>query len=293
MFGQIEIRLNELTPEQIAQYHEQGFLVIEGAVSSGTCDLLKSRINERLEEFDPNSIRSIFTTKEQDRQTDDYFLKSAERISYFFEEEAFDEHGELRQDKVLSINKIGHALHDKDELFADFSLSPIWATILKQLGMKKPLAAQSMYIFKQPNIGGEVNCHQDSTFLFTRPMSVIGLWFAIEDATLENGCLWGVPQGHKQGLEKRFERVSEGESAMKMTKLSDVDWPDEALVPLEVPKGSMVVLNGEFPHLSHANRSAQSRHAYALHAIDGDCEYPKTNWLLRHGRTFPEFRHNN
>ncbi|TDO97250.1 phytanoyl-CoA dioxygenase family protein [Marinomonas balearica] len=293
MSRKVEVLLRALTPEQVSLYHEQGYLVVEGAVSANTCDQLKSRISEMLDVFDPDSIRSIFTTKEQSRQTDNYFLESAENISYFFEEEAFDDDGELKQDKSLSINKIGHALHDKDVLFSDFSLHPSWGSILHQLGMKQPLAAQSMYIFKQPNIGGEVNCHQDSTFLFTKPMSVIGLWFAIEDATLENGCLWGVPGGHKQGLEKRFERVSEGSTKMQMTKLADVAWDKEALLSLEVPKGSLVILNGEFPHLSYANRSKRSRHAYALHAVDGECEYPESNWLLRQNRSFPRFRQNN
>ena len=55
-----------------------------------------------------------------------------------------------------------------------------------------------MYIFKQPNIGGEVTCHQDSTFLYTEPIDIVGLWFALEDATIENGCLWAIPGGHRQ-----------------------------------------------------------------------------------------------
>ena len=42
-----------------------------------------------------------------------------------------------------------------------------------------------MYIFKQPKIGGEVVCHQDSTFLYTEPESAVGFWVAIEDATIE------------------------------------------------------------------------------------------------------------
>jgi hypothetical protein len=49
---------------------------------------------------------------------------------------------------------------------------------------------QSMYIFKQPRIGGPVDAHQDSTFLYTTPQSVTGFWWAVEDATLNNGCLY-------------------------------------------------------------------------------------------------------
>jgi phytanoyl-CoA hydroxylase len=50
-----------------------------------------------------------------------------------------------------------------------------------------------MYIFKQPFIGGEIDCHQDSTFLYTDPLSCIGFWFALEDATVDNGCLYAIP----------------------------------------------------------------------------------------------------
>ena len=62
-----------------------------------------------------------------------------------------------------------------------------------------------MYIFKQPHIGGEVTCHQDSTFLYTKPESAVGFWVALEDATIENGCLW-VSRGvrHKGPLRKLF-----------------------------------------------------------------------------------------
>ncbi len=63
-----------------------------------------------------------------------------------------------------------------------------------------------MYIFKQPLIGGEVGCHQDATFLYTDPMTVTGFWFAIEDATLDNGCLWAAPGGHRGPLRQVFKR---------------------------------------------------------------------------------------
>jgi phytanoyl-CoA hydroxylase len=292
MINEIELELNviEMTPMQVDQYHSKGYLVLESVVPESICDALKARMALLMKSFEPEAVRSIFTTNEQSRHTDRYFMESADKVSFFFEEEAFDEAGQLKQPLELSINKVGHGLHSQDALFNAFSLSPVWATLLQRLGMKDPRAAQSMYIFKQPGIGGEVNCHQDSTFLYTSPMSVIGLWFAVEEATLENGCLWGIPEGHKQGLLKRFERVQPNAVETKMVTLKEHVWNADELVALPVPKGSLVILNGEFPHLSYANRSDKSRHAYAIHAVDNVCDYPELNWLqAQQGQSFLPF----
>jgi phytanoyl-CoA hydroxylase len=53
------------------------------------------------------------------------------------------------------------------------------------------------------------------------------------------------------------------------------------MVPLEVPKGSCIVLHGLLPHASSANRSPRSRHAYSLHVIDAQATYRADNWLRR------------
>jgi hypothetical protein len=71
----------------------------------------------------------------------------------------------------LSINKIGHAQHDLDPVFEQFTYTPQLAEVAHDIGLHDPLALQSMYIFKQPDIGGEVGCHQDATFLYTDPIA--------------------------------------------------------------------------------------------------------------------------
>ena len=134
-----------------------------------------------------------------------------------------------------------------------------------------------MYIFKQPNIGGEVVCHQDSTFLYTEPDSVIGFWFALEDANIDNGCLWVASGGHKGSLRKLFTKEN---NQMKMITLDHTPF-EETTTPVEVKKGTLVLLHGRLPHYSRENTSNKSRHAYTLHVVDGDKNYPKTNWLQR------------
>src|SRR3546814_20060658 len=86
-----------------------------------------------------------------------------------------------------------------------------------------------MYIFKQPRIGGEVGWHQDSTFLYPEPPSVVGLWFALEDAPLEHGCLWALPGGHKGQLRESWRRraPAEGDAAQTMERRQAAHWRSE------------------------------------------------------------------
>lgn len=264
---------------QRAQYDRDGFLVLSDFVDAASCEQLRARASELVDDFDASGMVSIFSTREQNRLSDDYFLTSGDKIRCFFEEEAFLADGTLKQKKEQSINKIGHALQDLDPVFNKFSRSPKVAQLVSDLGIDKPLLLQGMYIFKQPNIGGEVTCHQDSTFLYTEPQAIVGLWFALEEATIENGCLWAIPGGHTVGLKSRWLRNEAG--GLKFDFFDESPWPEEKLVPLEVKQGSLIILNGLLPHKSLANRSSKSRHAYTLHVISADSRYPETNWLQR------------
>jgi phytanoyl-CoA hydroxylase len=268
-----------LTAEQLELYQTQGFLIIEGFAEERECDVLRARAEELVQGFEPTEIVSIFSTHEQNRMADEYFMTSGDKIRFFFEENAFRPEGTLKQSKERSINKIGHALHDLDPVFNQFSRSGKVKEIARAIGFAQPYLVQSMYIFKQPNIGGEVTCHQDSTFIYTESTDIVGLWFALEDATGENGCLWAIPGGHKRGLKSRWLRSQEG--PMKFDVYDSEPWPEDELIPLEVTKGSLILLNGLLPHRSFENRSPRSRHAYTLHLIHADAKYPADNWLQR------------
>lgn len=273
-----------LTAEQVAAYDRDGFLVVEDFAAKEDGAALIERADELMRTADLSEVRTIFTTKEQERVSDDYFLGSGGEIRFFFEEEAFAPDGTLRQPIEDSINKIGHALHDLDPVFDRFSRQPALAEVAADLGLDDALLVQSMYLCKQPRIGGEVGCHQDATFLYTDPITVTGFWFALEDATVDNGCLWAAPGGHRTSLRKLFKRRADGPGT-EFEVLDDAPLPDPhepgALVPLETPAGTLVVLNGTLPHGSDENRSARSRHAYSLHCIRASAAYPSWNWLQR------------
>ena len=262
-----------------AFFAEQGFLVLENWASAEDCTELIQRAEELVAEFDPGEVKTVFSTRDQGHKAAEYFQTSGDKIRFFFEEDAFDQYGNLTRPKQLAINKIGHALHDLDPVFERFSRQPKLAALARSLGLQKPLLLQSMYIFKQPFIGGEVNCHQDSTFLYTEPLSCIGFWFALQDATRDNGCLWAVPGRH--ALRQRFRYRDYWGGELVMETLDSTPLPSDQAVPLEAPMGTLVVLDGLLPHFSGANRSPYSRHAYTLHLINGVCQYPADNWLRR------------
>ncbi|GAB2296964.1 hypothetical protein Dimus_031068 [Dionaea muscipula] len=269
--------IGNLSAEQLQSFNSQGFLVIESFASPEEIESLRNRVDELLDEFDCSSS-VIFSTKNHSHAKDNYFYDSAENISFFFEEKAFDDEGKLKQPKKLSINKVGHALHELDPTFRKVSYSEKVSSLLSSLGYKRPVIIQSMYIFKQPGIGGEVVPHQDNSFLYTEPTTCTGLWLALEDATIRNGCLWADPGSHKKGLVRRFVRGDDGVYFDRPSPSYD----QKNFVPIEVKAGSLVVIHGDLIHQSFENQSSTSRHAYSLHVVDTDgCSWAEDNWIRR------------
>ena len=263
----------------LEQFNRDGYLVLENFNSPEECDALMNRARELSEEFHLKGKASDFETGSQTKTSDDYFLDSGDKISFFFEKDAFDETGELKKDLFHSLNKIGHAMHDLDPVFNQFSRSPQLKQLSADLELENQLVIQSMFIFKHARIGGVVDVHQDATFLYTEPASCIGFWFALEDATRENGCLWAKPGGHQTSLRSWFRRKQGG--GTEMVEFDPTPMSMDDMIPLEVQKGSCIVLHGHLPHYSLPNTSGKSRMAYAIHTINKHAVYPAENWLHR------------
>ena len=257
------------------RFTEDGYAVFPGFKTQRELAGLRARA-EAIARENASEPVSIFSTNDQARKSDEYFLTSGDKIRCFFEEDG------------TTVNKIGHAMHDLDPVFERFSHEARLAEIAARAGLTEPALYQSMYIFKQPRVGGVVDWHQDATFLRTDPVSVTAFWFALDDADRTNGCLWVQPGGHRLPLRSRFV-VRDGKAGLET--LDATPWPDlTQAVPVEVEAGTLVVFNGLLPHYSAPNTSERPRHAYTLHAVDARAAYASDNWLQRPGLPLRGFR---
>tara|TARA_B100000029_G_scaffold258030_1_gene254744 strand:+ start:121 stop:975 length:855 start_codon:yes stop_codon:yes gene_type:complete len=271
-----------LAEEQRAAWDRDGYVVLPEFVAPRLLGDLRDRIDAIVAGYAdgglPDGAATVFSTTEQTHAQDDWFLTSADVIRPFFEDGAFDATGCLAVPLDRALNKLGHAMHDLDPVFDRFSRTSTLASLADDLGFVDPLLLQSMVIFKPPQIGGEVVCHCDHTFLWTEPRSVVGFWFALDDATVDNGCMWAIPGGHLDGARTRFRREGIGTTT---DVLDPTPYDMDALVPLEVAAGTCIAFHGCLPHWSAPNTSDRPRLAYTLHVIDGTADYLADNWLQR------------
>lgn len=262
-------------------FERDGFAVFPNAFDPTTLSQLRGQVDRLVDDFDPAGVATVFSTDhEQGHARDDYFLTSGDKIRFFFEDGVLGDDGELQVNKSDALNKIGHAIHDLDPAFDEFCRSDPFRNAAATVGMTNPLLLQSMIIFKNSLVGGEVTPHTDHTFLWTEPQSVIGFWLAVDEATQENGCLWALPGGHTIPVKSRFSRNAEG-TGTEMDVFDDTAYPDDGWVPLEAEPGTLIALHGTLPHRSAPNTSPKPRLAFTLHCIEADAEWASSNWLQR------------
>lgn len=132
---------------------------------------------------------------------------------------------------------------------------------------------QSMLFVKAAGKPGQA-WHQDEDYIPTRDRSLTGVWLALDDATVENGCLWVIPGSHKPGVlwPMHFHEDIRFDCAWESY---DFPYRDEDAVPVEVKAGSLVVFNGYTLHRSLPNKAqAGYRRALVNHYMSAESLLP-------------------
>jgi len=309
-------------------FDRNGFIHIPGFAGESEINGMKQQMEDLAnKEWDPAAKTSVFRTdhgQTKAQGSDDYFLSSASRVHFFAEKDATNDDGSLKPEfannKMAALNKAGHAMHIIPGAFRDYTTSKKVKDLVRELGWKDPIIPQSMYIFKQAKVGGEVTSHQDSTFLFTEPrQTCLGLWLALDESTLENGCLWVRPGSHKEPVRRKFIRnpahfgveaiqsrrnealgdtsqpqmvfeqlVEDADTVPWEGKLPEGSFPrceglfGNGFLPVQCKSGDLLAFCGELDHLSLPNCSEKQRHTFQLHLVDGPGAgilWSKSNWL--------------
>ena len=138
---------------------------------------------------------------------------------------------------------------------------------------------QSMYFVKPPNFQGQA-WHQDEIYIPTRDRSLIGAWIAVDDATVENGCLYVIPGSHRPGYlypQRPHENSDEFDFAPE-----SYGFDESVEIPVEVQAGALVFFNGYLLHRSYKNRGDTYRRVLVNHYCNAWSLLP---WSLEEGES--------
>ena len=136
---------------------------------------------------------------------------------------------------------------------------------------------QSMYFVKPPNFQGQA-WHQDEVYIPTRDRSLIGAWIAVDDATVENGCLYVVPGSNRSGYlypQHTHENPDEFDFAPE-----SYGFDESVEIPVEVKAGALVFFNGYLLHRSYKNRGDTYRRVLVNHYCNAWSLLP---WSIEEG----------
>lgn len=230
----------EITNEQLKQYEEQGYIVFEQLFSDEEIDHIRAIVDELDEEAEE-------VLKAKAKSGD--FISSAGVINFNW--------------------NINFRHPDLQKFIADQRFVDLTTAILGS--DTKLYWDQSVY--KRPEGDRDFPWHQDNGYVPTDPVHYLTCWLALEDATLENGCIWVQPGTHHKGFVPHIK--------------TDIGlicyYGDNEGIPVELKKGSMVAFHSLLFHRSTPNRSLNTRKGYVIqYSIDGS-RHPVTGEVFRNG----------
>jgi len=246
-----------LPPEAAAFYRDNGFLVLEDALSPEEVAEL-NRETLAICRGERGAIRGAM--EPTPGETDEEALR-----------------------RILCV----HFPHKVSALMRNVAAHPAVTGTLTQVIGPNVKCMQSMLFIKASGKPGQA-WHQDEFFIPTRDRSLTGAWIALDDARVENGCLWVIPGSQKPGI--LWPAREHGDSRFDCTLESIFPYEKEGGTPVEVKAGSIVFFNGYLLHRSLPNTALRGyRRALVNHYMSAESLLP---WLRpKEGETMATVDH--
>ena len=166
-----------------------------------------------------------------------------------------------RQDSVRKLS----GFVDFDIGLAALAHHPKLTAVLHELLGEEPVLFQDMALLKPPRLGREKPWHQDLSYFNYDPKSrVVGVWIALDEATVENGCMQLLPGRHREGPITHFKR--------RDWQICDTDILGKTGVAAPLEPGGLLLFDGLLPHGTPRNDSGRPRRALQFHYIGAKAE---------------------
>jgi len=248
-----------LNNDQLAFYHREGYIPIEGLLSGDEVDALRDRVREYTH---------------GGRPADKLTMQVEPRV----------ERGELKVDHPGDgIRKID-GLVEHDDLFRKLGTHPSIVSIISQILGSDLKLFRNTLLLKPPSVGSPKGMHQDSPYWPIEPMELCSCWFALDDATAENGCMGVIPKWHTRGALPHKHVTDDF-----VIEDSHYNMKDLVLAPLKA--GGGLFFHSLIPHYTAPNRSTKWRRAIALSYMSSKSRYTHEGagpeYFTISGKTYP------
>lgn len=244
--------------DQATRYQETGFLIVEGLVSNESVERLRERTREIAEGLVPG-----FPSEDVELEP------SAERAGI---------------DTVRKLNRCA----ENDPVFFDHARDERILDVVESL-IGPDVKLFTSQCFMKPPGGIGKPYHQDSAYFTIEPLDLVTCWTALDDVTVDNGCMWVIPGSHRGGIVDHGQKWAVGDRV-------DMQIPDENIeldrqVPIEMPAGSCSFHHSVLLHRSTANQTDRPRRGMAVHYMSAKSKWtdpsrPKPDFLLLRGREY-------
>ncbi|MSS73098.1 MAG: phytanoyl-CoA dioxygenase family protein [Candidatus Latescibacteria bacterium] len=248
-----------LGESHLTQFREEGYLVFENVLALGEVAAARAALTELIGGLLKSARQGEAKVVQADpkKATHNYagahIRKANSPFFILFEPDALDPLSLDPAEAELKLRKL-QDYHQEHPVFQAMIGHPRIKGVVETLLGNEAIMFSDTALSKPPFIGTEKPWHQDNAYFVYVPMaSIVTVWIALDDATVENGCMHVIPRGHRMGALKHVHKV---DCQIVQDRL-DVS----RAVPVELRAGGAMFFSGLLPHQSPPNRSPLRRRA--------------------------------